>query len=153
MLTTSLLGGAAQYHELEALDYETGELVVASSGEFDLRLAPGARPQLIENGWFASDPCTGACACFAAGAGPATLVGFVDAGAEYRLVAAEGDFTGTAWPGVGTANAAFRFARGPAAWEDWCRAGVNHHSSATPGALADGVEAVARHLGIGFVRA
>ena len=30
MLTLKLLGAAAQYHELESIDYETGELVVAS---------------------------------------------------------------------------------------------------------------------------
>ena len=41
MLAGKLLGGAAQYHELEAVDYETGELVIASSGEFDLALRAG----------------------------------------------------------------------------------------------------------------
>ena len=33
MLVLKSLGVAAQYHELESLDYETGELVIASSGE------------------------------------------------------------------------------------------------------------------------
>lgn len=36
MLTTKLLGGAALYHELERIDYDRDELVVANSGEHDL---------------------------------------------------------------------------------------------------------------------
>ena len=62
MLTVKLLGGAAEYHELEAFDHETGEFVVASSGEHDLAFA-GERPRLIPNRWFASDPRCGVCAC------------------------------------------------------------------------------------------
>ncbi len=33
-------------------------------------LAPGVRPALIENSWFAGDAITGVCACFSAPAGP-----------------------------------------------------------------------------------
>ena len=36
MLTTKRLGGAAVYHEIEAIDYATGEVVIANSGEHDL---------------------------------------------------------------------------------------------------------------------
>ena len=36
MLTTKRLGGAALYHEIEAIDYATGEVVIANSGEHDL---------------------------------------------------------------------------------------------------------------------
>jgi L-arabinose isomerase len=154
MLTAKLLGGAAQYHELEALDETTGELVVASSGEHDLELAPGGRPRLIPNGWFAHDPCTGACACFTAPSSPATLVGFAQLDAGFRLIAAEGAFTGRGWPAVGTANAAFRFAAGPPAesWARWVRSGVTHHAAATPGLLGARIEATARFLGIESVR-
>jgi L-arabinose isomerase len=154
MLTAKLLGGAAQYHELEALDEGTGELVIASSGEHDLGLAPGVRPRLIANGWYAHDPCAGACACFTASRGPATLVGFAQLDSGFRLIAAEGEFTGRGWPGVGTANAAFRFGSGSAteAWISWCRAGVTHHASASPGLLGAGVEASARFLGIEAIR-
>jgi L-arabinose isomerase len=150
MLTAKLLGGAAQYHELEALDEATGELVVASSGEHDLALAADVRPRLVANGWYTHDPCTGACACFTAAAGPATLVGFTQLDSGFRLVSAEGEFTGRGWPGVGTANAAFRFADGSAAdsWTRWCSAGVTHHAAASPGLLGAGVEATARFLGI-----
>ena len=42
MLTTKRLGGAALYHEIEAIDYATGEVVIANSGEHDLAwLDPG----------------------------------------------------------------------------------------------------------------
>lgn len=152
MLTTKLLGGAAQYHELEAVDYETGELVLASSGEYDLALAPGVRPRLIANDWYAADAHVGACACFSAPASTATLLGFAQVGDRYRFVAGEGQLTGRAFPDTGTANGAFRFARGLDAWTDWCRAGANHHSSATPGLLGAQVEALARFLGVDAVR-
>jgi L-arabinose isomerase len=156
MLTLKLLGGAAQYHELESLDYETGELVVASSGEHDLAFA-GERPRQQRNLRYDTDPRCGACACFAAPAGPATLVGFTELDAPapgYRYVVAPGEFTGTGWPGVGTPYAAFRFGAGDAvdAWTRWCRAGANHHSAATPGDFAGAVETVARFLGVEAVR-
>jgi L-arabinose isomerase len=152
MLTLKHLGAAAQYHELEALDYETGELVIASSGEFDLDFA-GERPRLIRNLWYDADQHCGACAVFAAPRGPATLVGFTELDAPapgYRYVIAPGEFTGTGWPAVGTPYAAFRFGSGPAveAWTRWCRAGANHHSAATPGDVAGAVETVARFLGV-----
>jgi L-arabinose isomerase len=154
MLVAKLLGGAAQYHELEALNEHTGEFVLASSGEHDLELVPGVRPRLITNGWFRADPHCGACACFTVPAGPATLVAFNQLELGFRLIAAEGEFTGNGWPGVGTANGAFRFSNGGAveAWARWCRAGATHHAAASAGLLADGVEAVGRFLGIETLR-
>lgn len=151
MLAGKLLGGAAQYHELEAVDYETGEFVIASSGEFDLGLAPDARPRLIRNDWFASDPCVGACACLSAGAGAATLIALAQVGEWYRLIVAEGGFTGRAFPATGTPNAGFRFAGGLRAWHDWCRAGANHHASATPGSYAAALQSLGRFLGVEVV--
>jgi L-arabinose isomerase len=150
LLVSKSLGGAAQYHELESYDYETGEFVVASSGEHDLGLAPGVRAPLVRNEWFASDPCVGACACFSAPAGAATLLALADIGGGYRLIAAEGDFTGRAFPATGTANAGFRFHRGLPGWLEWCRLGANHHSSATRGAHGAAAAACARFLGIEF---
>jgi L-arabinose isomerase len=156
MMTLKGLGGAAQYHELESLDYASGEFVVASSGEHDLAFA-GERPRFVRNRWFDGDPTCGACACFAAPPGPATLVGFTQLDAptpSYRFVVAPGEFTTTGWPDVGTPYAAFRFASGPAveAWTRWCRAGANHHSAATPGDWSRAVESVAHFLGAGVVR-
>jgi L-arabinose isomerase len=155
MLTTKRLGGAAVYHEIEAIDYATGEVVIANSGEHDLAWsAPGARPRLRPNDWFCGkDPHCGVCAVLEPASGPATLVGFTPhpaARGGFRYVVARGALTSRTFPATGTVNGAFRFAEGTveAAWARWATAGVNHHSSATPGDLSAEVAAVARHLGI-----
>jgi len=155
MLTTKRLGGAALYHEIEAIDYETGEVVIANSGEHDLAwLAPGERPRLRRNGWFCGkDPRCGVCAVLEPAAGPATLVGFTphpQARGGFRYVVARGQLTARRFPQTGTANGAFRFAGGPVeeAWAAWAASGVNHHSSASPGDLAGDVVRVANQLGI-----
>lgn len=155
MLTTKRLGGAAVYHEIEAIDYATGEVVIANSGEHDLAwLAPGERPRLRRNGWFyGRDPHCGVCATFEPAPGPATLVGFTphaEARGGFRYIVARGELTERRFPETGTVNGAFRFSDGPveAAWARWANAGVNHHSSATPGDYAADVQTVARHLGI-----
>ncbi len=155
MLLTKRLGGAAVYHEIEAIDYATGEVVIANSGEHDEAwLAPGARPRLRKNGWFCGkDPHCGVCAVFEPAPGPATLVGFTPhpgARGGFRFVAARGELTERTFPETGTVNGAFRFREGTVedAWVRWATAGVNHHSSATPGDLAEDVVGVARHLGI-----
>jgi L-arabinose isomerase len=158
MLATKRLGGAAVYHEIEAIDYATGEVVIANSGEHDLAWsAPGERPRLRRNGWFCGkDPHCGVCAVLEPPPGPATLVGFTprpDARGGFRFVVARGELTSRRFPETGTVNGAFRFRDGTveAAWARWASAGVNHHSSATPGDLSDDVAAVARHLGIAAV--
>ena len=155
MLVTKRLGGAALYHEIEAIDYATGELVIANSGEHDLAwLDPGERPRLRRNGWFCgTDPRCGVCAVLEPTPGPATLVGFTphpDARGGFRLVAARGELTSRRFPETGTANGAFRFRDGTVeeAWVRWASSGVNHHGSATPGDLSGAVAAVARQLGI-----
>ncbi len=155
MLTVKRLGGATLYHELEAVDYESGELVIANSGEHDLGwCAPDQRPCLRRNGWFQQiDRRCGVCACFGSPAGPATLVAFVahpDASGGYRYVAAPGELTGRQFPSTGTANGAFRFASGPVeeAWTNWARAGAFHHSCATLGNRSEEITLVARHLGV-----
>ena len=150
LFVSKALGGAAQYNELETYDYDTGEFVVASSGEHDLDLAPGVRPALVKNAWFAHDDHTGVCACFSPPAGPATLMSLAAIGGDYRLIAAEGAFSGRTFPSTGTANAAFRFDRGLEGWKTWCRLGANHHSSASPGALAGAAAACARFAGMQY---
>lgn len=155
MLLTKRLGGAAVYHEIEAIDYASGEVVIANSGEHDLAwLAPGEPPRLRRNGWFCGkDPHCGVCAVFEPPAGPATLVGFTphpEARGGFRFVAARGTLTERRFPVTGTLNGAFRFRDGPVeeAWARWALAGVNHHSSATPGDLAADVAHVAQMLGV-----
>ena len=155
MLVTKRLGGAALYHEIEAIDYATGEVVIANSGEHDLAwLDPAERPRLRRNGWFCgTDARCGVCAVLEPVAGPATLVGFTphpDARGGFRLVAARGELTTRQFPETGTANGAFRFRDGTVeeAWARWAATGVNHHSSATPGDLSADVTRIARQLGI-----
>jgi len=155
MLVTKRLGGAALYHEIEAIDYATGEVVIANSGEHDLAwLASGGTPRLRRNGWFCgTDPRCGICAVLEPAPGPATLVGFTphpDARGGFRLVAAQGELTSRTFAATGTPNGAFRFRVGSVetAWARWARTGVNHHASATPGDLSGAVMAVAAQLGI-----
>lgn len=114
LLTTKLLGAAAVYHELEAIDYEADEVVIANTGEHDLAWAdPQVRPVLRSNGWFSSDVVCGACACFSPPAGPATLVAFVPHHPQetsgFRYITAEGEFGERTFPLSGTINASFRF--------------------------------------------
>lgn len=155
MLMTKRLGAAAVYQEIEAIDYDSGEVVIANSGEHDLAwLAPGERPRLGLNGWFCGkDPHCGVCATFEPPPGPASLVGFTphpDARGGFRFVVARGELTTRRFPETGTVNGAFRFAGGSVeeAWASWAAAGVNHHSSATPGDISADVDAVARMLGL-----
>ena len=159
MLVAKQLGGAALYHEIEAVDFETGEVVIANSGEHDLRwLPPGRRPRLQPNPWYRADPVTGLSVWFELPPGPATLVAFTPHHAEpsgFRLIAAEGEITGRSFPDSPTVGGAFRFSGGGSveqAWKRWAEAGVNHHSAAAPGHLADQTAAVAKFLGVGFVR-
>ncbi|HEU4703918.1 MAG TPA: hypothetical protein VFS37_15665, partial [Conexibacter sp.] len=92
LLAAKLLGGAALYHEIEALDHASGEALLANSGEHDIAFAdPDARPQLVRNRWWAADPRCGACACFGPPAGPATLIAFTPHAGErsgFRFVVA-----------------------------------------------------------------
>ena len=158
MLVAKQLGGAALYHEIEAIDFETGEVVIANSGEHDLAWCPpDVRPRLQSNPWYRNDPVTGACAWFELPPGPATLVGFTphhDERSGFRLIAAEGLVTGRSFPHSPTVGGAFRFSGDDpveVVWRRWAEAGVNHHSAAAPGRLADQVAIVARYLGIGFI--
>lgn len=153
MLAVQSLGHPTLYHEVEALDHIENEAILANSGEHDLRLSGGLRPDLVPNVWFEHDLLTAPCARFSIPAGPASLVGFVYA-PEPRFVVAEGIFTGRDSPATGVSNAGFRFSSGPVreAWARWGQAGVLHHSVATNAHLADDIEVVARHLGAAFWR-
>jgi len=159
MLVTKGLSGAALYHEVEAIDFETGEVAIANSGEHDLKWCNhDCRPRLIPNPWFLSDPNVGGSAWFELPAGPATMVGFTPHDAEpsgFRLIAAEGDITSRSFPNSPTVGGAFRFAGGSSvgeAWQRWAESGVNHHSAVGPGHIGTQVATVAHFLGIGFMQ-
>jgi L-arabinose isomerase len=149
MLAVALLGYPTLYHEIEAVDFDTDEVVLANTGEHDRRLCAG-RPALKPNVWYASDRVPGPCAQFTVGPGPATLVAFTFAGVQPRFVVAEGAFTGRSAPATGTPHTSFRFSQGPVtqAWRRWALSGVTHHSVATNAHIGRDVEALARHLGV-----
>lgn len=153
MLAVQALGHPSLYHEVEALDHERDEAILANSGEHDRGLCTGPAMDVGPNVWYAHDPVTAPCARFSIGPGPASLVAFVFAPVP-RFVVAEGTFTGRSSPATGTVNAGFRFDSGSVgeAWARWARAGVTHHSAATNVHLADDIERVARLLGVDCVR-
>jgi L-arabinose isomerase len=158
MLTLKWLGAATLYHELESIDYESGELALANTGEHDLAWPAATEPRRLGlNPWFDTDRHRGICACYALAPGPATLVAFTPHPAEQsglRYVVAEGETTGRELSGTGTPHGAFRFAglAPDAGFRRWALAGPNHHSCASPGLLGASVEDVARFLGVGCVR-
>ncbi|MCX6430168.1 MAG: hypothetical protein NTX12_04230 [Actinobacteria bacterium] len=141
------------YHEIEALDHENNEAILANTGEHDLGFCGTTKPELVTDVWYEHDPIKSPSTNFSIPAGPASLVGFVYA-PEPRFVVAEGVFTGRRSPATGTPNAGFRFNSGPVrqAWERWARAGVIHHSAATNAHVADDIEVIARHLGASYFK-
>lgn len=159
MLVGKRVGGAALYHEVEVMDFDTDEVAIANSGEHDLAWCPASRrPRLQPNPWYADDPLTGACMWFELPPGPASLIGFTPHAEEpsgYRFIVAEGAITERSLPRNPTVGGVFRFAgdAGVAeSWRAWAAAGVNHHSSCSPGHLATDVATVARYLGVGCVQ-
>ena len=151
------LSGAALYHEIEAVDFETGEVALANSGEHDLAWCDaGTRPRVEQNVWFNGDPHTGVSARFELPAGPATMVGFTqhpDETSGFRFIVAEGEISGRPLHSSPTVGGLFRFAVGPVgeAWMRWANAGVNHHSAISPGHISRQVEAVANFLQVGCI--
>lgn len=148
MLTVQSLGLPTLYHEIEAVDYNTDEVVLANTGEHDLRLCGAARPGLAPDSWYTADPVPSACAIFSIPPSAAALVGFAPLNG-LRWIVADGEFTGSQYPRTGTPNAGFRFASGHVSqvWPRWLQSGVVHHSAATNAHLADAVSRIAFHLG------
>ena len=151
MLVVRSLGHPTLYHEIEALDFERSEVIIANSGEHDLGLCSSVAA-LVPNNWYLHDPIVGPCARFSLPPGPASLVAFVMT-PEPRFVVAEGEFTGRHFPATGVPNGSFRFNSAPLAhaWSEWVKAGVTHHSVATTGHLANDIRGVARLTGAQFV--
>lgn len=156
MLVTRALSGAALYHEIERIDLETGECLLANSGEHDLAWRPsGSTPRLRANPWFRRDERCGACAWHPLPPGSATLVAFTAHHAEpsgFRFIVAEGDITQRRLDSSPTVGGAFRFkdsSDGVAEWHRWVLAGANHHDALGMGHIAGQIEAVCRWLGVG----
>ena len=144
MLTVQSLGLPTLYHEIEAVDYEIDEVVLANTGEHDLRLCGSSRPILAPDSWYTGDPLPSACALFSIPPSAASLVGFAPLDG-LRWIVADGEFTGSSYPRTGTPNAGFRFASGhvSGAWPRWLQSGVVHHSAATNAHLGDAVSRIA----------
>lgn len=153
MLLVTSLGAPTLYHEIEALDEVSDEAILANSGEHDARFATIDPKRVIVNPWFDRSPAT-ASAEYTIAPGPASLVGIAtQADGSLTVVVAPGRFTARTSHDSGTANAAFVFDSGPIAqaWRRWSLAGVGHHSCATDRDLTRELEALSRHLGLGFV--
>ena len=148
MLTVQSLGLPTLYHEIEAVDYEIDEVVLANTGEHDLRLCGPSRPILARDSWFTGDLLPSTCALFTIPPSAASLVGFAPLDG-LRWIVADGQFTGSSYPRTGTPNAGFRFGSGHVsdAWPRWLQSGVVHHSAATNVHLGDAVSRIAFHLG------
>ncbi len=155
LLVGKQLSGAALYHEVEAIDFATGEVAVANSGEHDLGWCPADRtPSLGPNPWFAADERTGYRIRFELPAGPASMIGFAhqpDHPSGFGFVVAEGHITGRELPDNPTVGGMFRFSHEPVteAWTRWAAAGVNHHSAISPGHLGSAVAAMANFARVG----
>lgn len=159
MLVAKHLSGAAFYHEIESIDRDTGECMLANSGEHDLAWCDeDETPLLRPNPWFRNDSRCGTCAWFPLRAGPATLVAFTPVAGEpsgFRFIAAEGYITERRVSASPTVGGAFRFSGdgdSTAAWRQWARAGANHHDALAAGHIAGQVAALTGYLGVGFVR-
>lgn len=150
--------GAAMYHEIEALDSEHNEALLANTGEHDLNwLRRGERPLLAPNPWFRTERHCGTCASFACEPGPATLIGLVYSPHDspaLKLVAAEGSIATRDLADTGTMTAAFAFGAGSEpireVWRRWVLTGIHHHSAAARGHIAKEVRSVAALLDVAF---
>ncbi len=159
MLVAKRLSGAALYHEIEAIDRDTGECLLANSGEHDLAWCnQDETPLLRRNPWFLRDARCGTCAWFPLRSGPATLVACTPSAREasgFRFIASEGAITERRLSASPTVGGAFRFSGDgdpTAAWRRWAEAGANHHDALAAGHIAGQIAILARYLGVGFVQ-
>jgi L-fucose isomerase-like protein len=155
MVGVAALGRPTLYHEIEAIDYESGELLIANSGEHDSRFWPSNRPSIERNDWFpASENMCSVCVTGELADGLATLVAFAEQpDHRYRFITAQGRLTGRGFPWTGTTNGGLRLdAEDPfGSWEVWAEAGPGHHSCLTTGHVAADLGAVASAVGCEWV--
>ena len=152
MMMVNALGRPTMYHEMEAVDETTDEVVLANSGEHDARFEATSPPRDAANPWFPGENSTPIVA-FQVAPGPASVVALTVVDSRLRVIVAEGSFTDRPTELTGTMTAAFRFAGRTAVdgWQAWVRAGAGHHACATDAHLAAELAVVCRHLGIDLV--
>jgi len=152
MLLVAALGRPTMYHEMEAIDEITDDVVLANSGEYDDRFAAIAPARVTANPWFPGDNPTPILA-FQVASGPASVVAVAVVADRLRVIVAEGQFTERPTVLTGTMTAAFRFDAFPAAvgWSEWVRAGAGHHACATDAHVRRDLAVICRHLGITLI--
>lgn len=152
MLLVNALGHATMYHEMEAVDEDTDEVILANSGEHDSRFASVSGARIVANPWFPGANPTPIVA-YQIAPGPASIVAVTVDDEKFRVIVAEGDFTARRTDLTGTITAAFRFSSSSAAagWRDWVNAGAGHHACATDVHLHGDLSVVCRHLGLDLV--
>ncbi|MER3388670.1 MAG: hypothetical protein RJQ01_01430 [Microcella sp.] len=152
MLLVTALGHPTMYHEMEAIDETTNDVVLANSGEHDNRFAPLSAARVVANPWFPGANPT-PIVRFQVAPGPASVVAVAVLGGRLTVVVARGEFTDRPTEDVGTMSASFRFAGSPAAsgWRDWVRAGAGHHACATNADVTRDLAEVCRHLDLDLI--
>lgn len=149
MLLVSVLGHPTMYHEMEAVDVTTGDIIFANSGEHDGRFQAQTPTRYSPNPWFPGANPTPILS-YQVAAGPASVVALSVVNNRLRVIVAEGEFTARPAQAAGTMSAVFRFNGfdGEEGWQAWVRAGSGHHSCATNEHIAEDLEALCRHLEI-----
>ncbi len=152
MLIVASLGRPTMYHEMEAIDEVTDEVILANSGEHDDRFTSSNPVRAVANPWFPGGHPTPILAAQIA-AGPASVVAVTVVDSRLRVIIAEGEFTDRRADLTGTMCAAFRFAgeTAGAGWTAWVRAGAGHHACATDSHVREDLSALCRHLGLELV--
>lgn len=152
MLLVSALGRPTMYHEMEAVDELTDEVILANSGEHDDRFAAVAPARVVANPWFPGANPTPIVA-FQVAPGPASIVAVTVIDEKLRVIVTQGTFTERSTDRTGTMSAAFRFSSSsaPEGWRAWVNAGAGHHACATDAHIRDDLRAVCRHLGLELV--
>jgi L-arabinose isomerase len=152
MLLVSSLGRPTFYHEMEAIDEDSDEVVLANSGEHDSRFASVSDARIVANPWFPGTNPTPIVAHQVA-PGPASIVAVTVVDETLRVIVAEGEFTARPTHLTGTMTAAFRFSSSsaPDGWQAWVAAGAGHHACATDAHLTNDLTVVTRHLGLDLV--
>ena len=153
MLFVAALGHPTFYHEMEAVDVTTGEVILANSGEHDTRFVNPESLRFTSNPWYPG-PHPTPIVRFQIEPGPATIVAMSAASGRFRAIVAEGEFTSRSAEPTGTMSAVFRFSHlvGSKGWEKWAQAGSSHHSCATNAHIAQDIERLCKHLDIEFIQ-
>ncbi len=152
MLFVSSLGLPTMYHEMEAIDETTNEVILANSGEYDGRFSSTKPPEVVSNPWFPGGTPT-PIVSFQVSPGPASVVAVSSVNGRLRVIVAEGRFTARNTERTGTMSAAFQFDEMSAAlaWRDWVRAGAGHHACATNSHVREDLGVLCQHLGLELI--